>query len=159
MYFLKQYDYYDFCSGANSAIPSYNASVVNIFKATNLRIKRFWNKIIFLRCKNALAYYNAGVGAVSSKVVGLAPGLASCILKSQNANFGAKKYVQHLAPDHHPHRRHGRQNRRSRAQHQRPGIDFTKLHFGQKLFRMTFHPQILYKFLPQNLKSTITGTT
>jgi hypothetical protein len=24
---------------------------------------------------------------------------------------------------------------------------------------MTFHPQILYKFLPQNLKSTITGTT
>jgi hypothetical protein len=47
--------------GANPA--SYNASVVKIYNATN-RLARFTVKINFLRYKNALAYYNAGVVVV-----------------------------------------------------------------------------------------------
>jgi hypothetical protein len=31
-------------------------------------------KTIFPRCKNALAYYNAGIVNVNVKIVGLAPG-------------------------------------------------------------------------------------
>jgi hypothetical protein len=38
----------------------YNASAVKTYNATN-SLARFRVKIIFLRYKNALAYYNAGV--------------------------------------------------------------------------------------------------
>jgi hypothetical protein len=46
-------------SGANPTMASYNASVAKIYNATN-SMARFRIKIILLRFKNALAYYNAG---------------------------------------------------------------------------------------------------
>jgi hypothetical protein len=58
--------------GANPTIASYNASVVNFYNAMGSLV-RFENKNIIFYFKNALAYYNAGAVAVSSKVVRLAP--------------------------------------------------------------------------------------
>jgi hypothetical protein len=46
---------------------SYNASVVKIYNATN-SIARLYNRNVFAYNKNALAYCNAGVVVVNSKV-------------------------------------------------------------------------------------------
>jgi hypothetical protein len=56
--------------GGNPTTSSYNPSAV---KLQLIALCVFRMKINFLRCKNALTYYNAGVVAVHSKVVVLAP--------------------------------------------------------------------------------------
>jgi hypothetical protein len=58
--------------GANPTIASYNASVVNFYNSTG-SLARFEIKMFSSSLKNDLAYYSAGVAAVNSKVVGLAP--------------------------------------------------------------------------------------
>jgi hypothetical protein len=44
---------------------SYNARVVKFYSATN-SLARFYDKMIFLCCKNALAYNNAGIVDLNS---------------------------------------------------------------------------------------------
>jgi spore coat polysaccharide biosynthesis predicted glycosyltransferase SpsG len=74
-------------SGANPKTLSHNASVVKIYSATN-SMARLTKKNIFLVCKNTLAYYNTGVIAVNSKVVGWAPDdFFYHTLSSLNHNF------------------------------------------------------------------------
>jgi hypothetical protein len=64
----------DTTAGSNPTIASYNASAVKIYSATSSLV-RFENKNIFFYFKKTLnpTRYSAGVVAVNSKVVGLAP--------------------------------------------------------------------------------------
>jgi hypothetical protein len=54
---------------------------------------RFENKIFYFAMKNALAYCNAGIVAVNSKVVGLVPGTDVMIFKYFRKKIGEKNCV------------------------------------------------------------------
>jgi hypothetical protein len=69
-------------SGTNPAIVSYNSSAAKIYSATSSLV-RFESKNISFYFENMLylAYYNASVLDVNSKVVGWAPGFKVITIK------------------------------------------------------------------------------
>jgi hypothetical protein len=75
--------------GSHPAIGSYNPSVVKI-TTQPIEWRVFRTKNIFRSCKNTLTFYNTGVVAANSKVVGLAPGSNPTIV-SHNPSV-AKNY-------------------------------------------------------------------